>query len=760
MKPSPGVDTIHEMDASAGRRNETGPASPRLVVAKTRIPPPRTGFVRRDNLISLLTDGGDRKVTVVQAPAGYGKSTLLMQWAEADPMRRFTWLSLDQEDNDPTVLWGYILFALRALSPGLADKAWGLLRTPQPDLDEVLAETLNSLLDIPGRIVLVLDDYHAITNPKCHESMQYFIDHLPRSIQVAFGTRSRPPLSLSRINAGGGLVVVEATALQFSLEETKQALQHAGLRPGTEEVASVHERTEGWPAGVYLLAVSGTAPARHGEPSATVGAVDAYLREQMLGHLPGEERLELAQWSILQHLNGDLCDRVSDRTDSATRLERLSRTNLLLMPIDSNREWYRFHDLLRDALHREFTRIPAEQRRTIHLRAAEWWGEKDNMPRFIHHCMEAADYERASKLICANWLEYMLTGRRATLREWIDRIPGDALLAYPPMLVASAWISAFSGDVKVTHRFAVAAREGSFDGAMPDGSASYVSAVAMLQAALGHHGMKDANAHAELAFRLESQESQWRQLAAALVGVTRFGLGKYEDARLALGEAARIPSAPDGVGTYARGQLALMEMHAGRWDEGSRQADIACALIEESNLGNLLSSGAALVAAAAAAAHIGNRGLAFQRLRSLAPIQKVLSDAIPFDAFQTHLVAAETYLLLGDYSAASVHARSASSRLETFGDAGIFEERLTQVQTTLGSSSESAPASGTEPDDLTDRELQILTLLQSALSLRDIGSELFVSRNTAKSHVASVYRKLGVTSRTAAVARAHQLDLI
>jgi LuxR family maltose regulon positive regulatory protein len=272
--------------------------------------------------------------------------------------------------------------------------------------------------------------------------------------------------------------------------------------------------------------------------------------------------------------------------------------------------------------------------------------------------------------------------------------------------------------------------------------------------------MEDANEHAELAYRLEPLGSPWRPTAAAMAGVTRFGLGRYEDARVALAEAAQTPAVEDGLATYACGQLALLEMFEGNWEEGSRQADLACAQIEESDLSNLLTSGAAQVAAAAAAAHVGNHGLASQRLRSLAPIQKVLSDAIPFDAFQINLIAAETYLLLGDYSAASVHARTASSRLEAFGDAGIFEERFTEVQKAVTSEDETADAPGTEPEPLTDRELQALALLQSDLSLRDIGSKLFVSRNTVKSHVASVYRKLGVTSRTAAIERARQLDLI
>jgi LuxR family maltose regulon positive regulatory protein len=729
-------------------------------LAKTNAPIQRAGLFRRDELIRRLSNNQDRQVTLVQAPAGYGKSSVLMEWARTDSLRRFGWLTLEETDNDPAVLWRYMLLALRALLPGFTDRAWGLLHQPQPDLEVVITQVLNSLLDVPGRLVLVLDDYHVITNQQCHDSMQHFIDHLPKSMHVALGTRARPPLSLSKLEASGSLLVVDRTALEFTLEETKKAIEGAGVRLSPEEVVRVHAATEGWPAGVYLAAITDDSISADGHPSGGVGALHSYLFEQMIDNLSEEDRSVLAEWSILRNLNGSLCDRVTDRRDSATRLQRLSEANLLLMPLDGSADWYRFHDLLGDALRREFSGLPVSQQRVAHRRAMEWWHERGDTPQAIHHAIEAGDHERAAELFCANWLEYMLTGWLETLRDWISRFPADALLAYPPILVASAWITAFSGDVKSTHRFAAAAREASFDGSMADGATSYTSAVAILEAGLGHNGMEDANEHAELAYRLEPPGHPWRQLAAALAGVTRFGIGRNEDARVALNEAARMPTGPDGVATYARGQLALLEMSEGNWKEGSRQADLAVAQIEESDLGNLLSSGAAKVAAAAAAAHFGNHGLASQRLHSLAPIQRALSDAIPFDAFQINLITAETYVLLGDHRAATVHARTASSRLEAFGDAGIFEERLTDLHKALTSEGKTVDAPRTEPEPLTDRELQILALLQSDLSLRDIGSELFVSRNTAKTHVARVYRKLGVTSRTAAIARARQLDLI
>jgi LuxR family maltose regulon positive regulatory protein len=743
------------MEHSGARR-----VPPALIVTKTREPMQRTGMVRRNELITRLSDVRDRQVTLVQAPAGYGKTITLMEWAKSDPVRRFGWLTLEKTENDPVLLWQYMLFALRTLTPGFADGAWALLHRPQPDLEVVIAHVLNSLVDIAGRMVLILDDYHIITNPQCHDSMQYFIDHLPRSMHVAFGTRTRPPLSLSKFEAAGTLLAIGTPALQFTIEETKRALDIAGKRLRSEEVERVHGRTEGWPAGVYLSAFADDPYSADGDVLGDVGAVHSYLKEQMLDHIPEQERTILVEWSILQHLNGRLCDRVTDRDDSAIHLDQFAASNMLLISLDANGDWYRFHDLLRDELGREFARQPGKQQRIAHRRAMEWWLENGDTRQAIHHAIEAGAYERAGELFCSHWFEYMLNGWLETLHEWIDRFPDDAMLDYPPILVASAWVAAFSGDVKATHRFATAAREASFNRPMLDGSTSYDTAVAILQAGLGLEGMPDANEHAELAYRLEPPGSQWRPTAAAMAGVTRFGLGRYDDARVALAEAAHTPTGELGLATYARGQLALLEMSEGNWEEGSRQAELAYAQIEESNLGNLLSSGAACVAAAAAAAHVGNLGLASQRLRSLAPIQKVLSDAIPFDAFQIHLVAAETYLLLGNHRAASAHAQTAAFRLEVFGDAGIFEERLTKVQKDVASEAATVDAQRTEPSPLTGREIQILAMLQSDLSLRDIAGELFVSRNTVKTHVSSVYRKLDVTSRTAATTRGRQLGLI
>ena len=218
--------------------------TPSLVLTKTRVPAQRSGLVRRTPLIDRLTESHDRTITLVIAPAGFGKSTLLTQWTEADPMRRFCWVTLEAEDNDPVTLMRYVLVALGAHVPHPGN-AWALLDRPDPDLKAVVGALVNHLLDVPGRLVVVLDDYHVIGNPDVHEVVQYLIDHLPHSMQIALGTRTRPPLSMSALEARGLLLEIDRNDLRFTVEETGRALALSSHEIPSEESKQIHERTEG-----------------------------------------------------------------------------------------------------------------------------------------------------------------------------------------------------------------------------------------------------------------------------------------------------------------------------------------------------------------------------------------------------------------------------------------------------------------------------------------------------------------------------------
>ena len=674
-------------------------------------------------------------------------------------MRRFCWVTLEPEDNDPVTLMRYILMAMSSHLPSPVD-AWMLLDRPQPDLKGVVGAAVNHLLDVPGRLVLVLDDYHVITNPGAHETIQYLIDHLPRSIQIALGTRTRPPLSLSALESAGMVLDIGRNDLRFTPDETSRAIAMTHHELSAEQSFRVHERTEGWPVGVYLAARSRIASTSSAvEHEAGVETVHRYMDEQVLGLLPSEERQALMEWSILGRLTGDLCDRVTGRRDGAEMLVRLARTNRLLIPVDRNHVWYRFHDMLRDALRWEWGHMSEGDRNAAHLRASEWFIERGFTREGIDHAIDGRAHQRAGELIGAHWYDIFMRGGGETLRAWFDRLPSSAFDAYPPMLIPAAWTAAFSGDVDETLRYSTAARRVTFDGPMPDGSASYASGLAILTAGLGHDGMAQASVDAETAFDLEPADSPWRSLACAMAGVTRFGIGDFSGAQAALEES--IGAAPSQADTlYSRGQLALLDIQQQNWTEARRHAEIACAAVEELQIGDILASGAAQAAAAAIAANDGQHGLARTKLQALSPVMAKLSDAIPFDAFQIHLVAAETYLAIGEPGAAAIHAETARRRLAAFGDAGIFEARMARVVESLEHTDPVIDLSGEIEIDLTDRECEVLALLPTDMSLREIGEELFVSRNTAKTHLTNVYRKLGVSSRSAAVTRARELDLM
>lgn len=684
-----------------------------------------------------------------------------MQWAYADATRGFGWVGLDGSENDPVVLWRYVLLSLRNLLPGLAEDAWAWLHDSTPDINEVLARLLNDLSEVPGRVVVVLDDYHLIENPECHEAVQHFIAHMPGSIELAFGTRIAPPLTLSNLQAHGLLTEIGPADLRLTREESRQVVKLTDGSVSVEDATSLHRGAEGWATGVYLGSICRSSDSdRNIGDHADTFCVRRYLAEEMLAPLPRSDLDFLTKTSILRRMVGPLCDVVTGCTDSSSRLASLAESNLLLARVDDG-EWYRYHRLLSDALQVNFGRLAPTDRERLHRRAGQWWLERGEIDEAVHHAVAAGDYLTAVDLMGANWYEYVFTGRLETVRRWLGAVPSNVMFGQPTLIIAAAWVAALCGDSAEARRLTYAASRAAYEEPMLDGIASFESSIAMLEATLGFDGVSDARDHAETAYRLEPQGSAWRPVAAARVGMLRAACGDEAGARIALDEAVRARLGPEGTASYALGLLALFAESQGRWEEGSRYADRACEIIERLGIEDLPTSGAAYAAAASAAVHNGQCGVARKRLRFLAAAELRLADAIPTDAFQIHLVVSETYLALGDHRSAAVHAGVSAALLAAMGDGGVLEHRLEAVFAELDRRS---PVDADTPVDgsacLTPRELEILGLLPTTLSLREIGSELYVSRNTVKTHVSRIYRKLEVASRSAAVVRATELELV
>jgi ATP/maltotriose-dependent transcriptional regulator MalT len=412
-------------------------ASPLLEI-KLHVPRHRRGRVTRRRLNERLSRGAESALTLVSAPAGFGKTTLLAEWLEsaADDGRSTAWLSLDYRDNDPAVFWTYLIAALKTATPGVGGDALSLLQSPQEAIETVLATLLNDLSGVSTDVVLVLDDYHLIESPAVQEGMAFLLDHLPPRLRLVIAGRADPALPLARLRARGELVEIRATDLRFTPDEAATYLNEVmGLVLTTGDVAALEDRTEGWIAALQLAGLSMQGRADLAGFIADFAGDDRYivdyLAQEVLQRQPDEVRSFLLQTSILSRLGGSLCNAVTGRTDGKAMLERLERGNLFLVPLDDQRRWYRYHHLFGDVLQAHLLDEQPDLVHELHRRASDWYEGNGERPEAIRHAMAAHDLDRAADLVelaipATAWLR-----QEATLRGWLDALPDDLIRVRP-----------------------------------------------------------------------------------------------------------------------------------------------------------------------------------------------------------------------------------------------------------------------------------------------------------------------------------------
>src|SRR5215475_16218814 len=424
-----------------------------LVATKFHVPPP--GLVPRPRLLERLAQGIGRGLTVVCTPAGFGKTTLLGDWARRS-RQPIAWLSLDAGDNDPARFWRYVVSALERARPGTCAPVKALLRGAQQSPREAVVTTvINELMTLPSgdQIALILDDYHLIEAPPVHDSFTFLLDRLPPGLRLVLASRVVPPLPLARRRAGGQLAELRAPDLRFTLEETAAFLREAtGLDLPPASVAALQERTEGWAAGVHLAALSLNG---HADPAAFVATfagshryVLDYLTEEVLARQPGQVVGFLLETSVLHRLSGAVCDALTGRTDSQALLEALERANLFVVPLDEERRWWRFHhlfaDLLRDRLARERPqRVPG-----LHRAAASWHEQQGLADDAIRHAVAAGEVAWAGQLVERHAEEMLWRGEGATLDRWFRALPAGMLRARPRLRLAQTVTAVFGGQLE------------------------------------------------------------------------------------------------------------------------------------------------------------------------------------------------------------------------------------------------------------------------------------------------------------------------
>lgn len=414
-----------------------------LLSTKMHVPRRRRGLVARSRVSERLGRGDQAALTLVSAPAGFGKTTLLTEWLAAADGRSISWLSLDDRDNDPVVFWTYVITALQSALPGVGTGALAVLREAHAAMEEVLATLVNDLDAVPDDVVLVLDDYHVITARDVHEQMTFLLERLPSHVHLVIATRADPALSLARLRARGELVEIRAADLRFTAEEAAVYLgEGMGLVLTAEQISALDARTEGWIAALQLAALSmqgrddvaGFIAGFAGDDRYIVD----YLVEEVLQRQPDDVRTFLLQTSILSRLSGALCDAVTGGDDGREMLETLERANLFLVPLDDRRQWYRFHHLFADVLQARLLDERPDTVAGLHRRAGVWFERNGDRSEAIEHALAAGDDQRAGDLV-ERAIPALARGRQeATLRRWMEALPVELLRTRPVLSVGYA----------------------------------------------------------------------------------------------------------------------------------------------------------------------------------------------------------------------------------------------------------------------------------------------------------------------------------
>jgi len=403
-----------------------------LLTTKLYIPPVRPELVSRPHLIERLNTGLHRRLTLVSAPASFGKTTLLSEWATGCG-RPVAWVSLDEGDNDPTRFWSYLSAALQKAQSGIGETALTMLRsTPPPAIEAILTTLINEITARSLKLVLVLDDYQMIKEQSIHESLAFLLDHLPPQMHLGLATRIDPPLNIARLRVRGQVTELRAGDLRFTPDEAASFLnQVMGLGLSQEDVAALEARTEGWIAGLQVAAMAMQGrDDLSGFVAAFTGShryILSYLVEEVLQRQPEHTRIFLLQTAILDRLNGSLCDAVADRSGSQETLELLEDTNLFIVPLDDERRWYRYHRLFSDALRVRLEReFEAHEIQTLHRRASDWYDQHGFVLQGINHALDTQDYERAAQLIERRAEEIFQGSELNTLASWSRNGPCSA----------------------------------------------------------------------------------------------------------------------------------------------------------------------------------------------------------------------------------------------------------------------------------------------------------------------------------------------
>jgi LuxR family transcriptional regulator, maltose regulon positive regulatory protein len=547
-----------------------------LVASKVRRPLMRPGTVPRSLLIERLRGGVACPIVSVVAPAGYGKTTLLSQWAERNG-QSFAWVSVDETDNDPKVLLSYVAEALDAVEP-IGGRVFDALASPGSSVPGSVVPRLSSAFSaMTSPVALVLDDVHVLRNRECRSALSVLADHVPGGSRLVLAGRAEPPLRIARLRAEGRVLEIGPGDLSLTPEEASSLVYNVHLTLGQDDVAELHRRTEGWPAGLYLAVLYLREGGSLGRAAASFGGDDRFVSDYMdsefLARISRRQRAFLTRTAVLERMSGPLCDALLDLRGSAATLAELARSNLLLVPLDRRGEWYRYHHLFRDMLLAELHRREPGLMPVLHRRAADWQESNGAPGEALGYWMQAGDVDAAARLVGALAFPVYQHGRVATVERWFGWLEDrGAMENYPAVAVLAAVFHAVTGKPVDAERWAGAAERGVIAASLPDGSPSIEPWLALLRALLCRSGVDQMLSDGELAVRTMPAGSFWRATSIVVMGMAHLMAGDPDRADVLFEDTAAEGRAAGGTtdACVALAERSLLATARRDWDLAGR----------------------------------------------------------------------------------------------------------------------------------------------------------------------------------------------
>jgi LuxR family transcriptional regulator, maltose regulon positive regulatory protein len=728
---------------------------PLVVETKLARPVNRPGLVVRAELIGRMVES-NAPLVLVTAPVGYGKTTLVVQYAAATE-RPVAWVSLDAADDDPGLLLREVAMALDRITP-IEPRVLRRLAAAGLSQDAMLPE-LVALLGAYPDLVLIFDDVHLVRSPPSLALLASLSEHLPRGRRLILISREAPPVPVARLRARGLVVELGRDELALGRCEAVALLEEAAVQLDPDVSDVLYEKMEGWAAGLYLAALSlddatnanGTVRDFAGDDRDVVD----YLSGEVLARHPDDRVSFLLRTSLLDRFTAPLCDAVLQRSDSAEVIDDLERLNLFVVPLDRRREWYRYHHLFSEMLRAELARRQPGSESLVHRRAAAWHERRGTLPEAIEHAFAGGDRRRAAELVSQNARLLYNSGLQATIERWLGSFSEEEAAEYPPLAIIMAWAGGLLGNKQRSLRYLRLVEGTTFDGALPLGERSLESAIAILRAAHGWEGVSKMRSDGETGYRLERPGGLPDARTAIFFAAALVLSGSPADAISPLEEAAAIGGADANGAMFALGILGLIALDEGRLPDAEARLGDSLALIEEFGLDAYVLAGPTHAALGCLCVARGDLDDARPFLeRAVAVIPRAASW--PWLAIQLRVLAGRVAIAIGELTLAGSLLGDARRELARYPDAGILPRLLANEERAL---EEARGGQGVLREPLTAAEQRVLDLLPTHLTVEEIGRNLYVSRNTVKGHLRSIYRKLDVGSRAAAVARARALGL-